>query len=399
MPEAGRTSRGAGHTSPPPCPVVALGSPLTPVPARSFVLLALVAAVVAGCGGTPPAVGSRVEALTGTTQAPFAGPIAEAFAPEALNFLVVGDWGRNGFFNQRDVAVAMGRIGEEVSSRFTISTGDNFYTAGVQSTDDPKWDRSFENIYTAPALQTRWYATLGNHDWQGDYVAQIDYSEVSPRWYLPARYYTEILALDDTTEALFVFLDTTPLSEREPNARKYERTEDWAPDAQLAWLDATLGASDAEWKIVVGHHPIYVGSTRYEDNPRLIADLVPLFEKHGVQAHFAGHDHNLQHHRPEGSPVDYFVSGAGSLTRGVVQTPNTLFALRVSGFMAVSLTPAAMYVHAYEEDGALVYAANVPRQRLDTHSDREIARETDLSDPEVRQNQEAAQEDDGEGDD
>ena len=358
----------------------------------------LVAAHALGCGaGVPPAVGTRVEALTGVSKAPFAQPIAEAFAPEAMNFLIVGDWGRNGFFNQRDVAVSMGVIGEEIGSRFTISTGDNFYIAGVQTTEDTKWDRSYENIYTAPSLQSRWYVTLGNHDWQGDYVAQIDYTSVSPRWYLPARYYTETLAVDDTTEALFVYLDTTPISEREPNARKYERTEDWDPDAQLAWLDATLAASRAQWKIVVGHHPIYVGSVRYEDNPRLIEDLVPIFERHGVQAYFAGHDHNLQHHRPEGSPVDYFVSGAGSLTRGVVQTPNTLFALRVSGFMAASLTPQALYVHAHDEDGALVYAANVPRFRPDRHTDQDIQRETDLSDPENRRDQEAAEEDDGEG--
>jgi hypothetical protein len=373
-------------------------APLSPRLLAGLLAALLIGPAVMGCGGTPPAVGSRVEALTGETKPAFAAPITQAFSPEALNFLIVGDWGRNGFFNQRDVAVSMGEIAEAVASQFTVSTGDNFYLAGVQSTDDVKWDRSFEDIYTAPSLQTRWYSTLGNHDWQGDYVAQIDYTEVSPRWYLPARYYTEVLAVDDTTEALFVYLDTTPLSEREPNARKYERTEDWDPDAQLAWLDATLAASDAEWKVVVGHHPIYVGSTRYQDNPRLIADLVPIFERHGVQAYFSGHDHNLQHLRPEGSPVDYFVSGAGSLTRGVTETPSTLFALRVSGFMAASLTPEALYVHAFEEDGALVYAADVPRYRPDAHSPGDIQDETDLSDPEVRRAQQAAETDDGEGD-
>ena len=63
-----------------------------------------------------------------------------------------------------------------------------------------------------------------------------------------------------------------------------------------------MGESEAAWKIVAGHHPIYVGSTSYSDNQRLIDLLVPLFEAYGVQAYFAGHDHNLQHHRPEGSP-------------------------------------------------------------------------------------------------
>ncbi|MEL6616523.1 MAG: tartrate-resistant acid phosphatase type 5 family protein, partial [Bacteroidota bacterium] len=310
-----------------------LRRPLLGLAALAPLLLAM------GCGGTPPAVGTRADTFTGEIIERPAEADAPPFAPEAFNFLVVGDWGRNGFFNQRDVARAMGVMAEAVASRFTISTGDNFYLDGVNSVDDPKWERSFEDIYDAPSLFTPWYATLGNHDWQGDYRAQIDYSGESSRWYMPARYYAETMAINDTTEALFVFLDTTPISERTPNPRKYERTEDWDPDTQIAWMDSTLAASDADWKIVVGHHPIYVGSVRYKDNPRLIEDLVPILEARGLNAYFAGHDHNLQHHRPPGSPVDYFVSGAGSLTRGVVQTPNTLFALRVSGFMGVSIQP------------------------------------------------------------
>lgn len=358
-------------------------------------LLLLVAATLAGCGGNPTPVGTRVDDIAEKLSPDFQ-LAPDAFSPEAVNFMIVGDWGRNGFFNQRNVGRAMGVTAAEIGARFTISTGDNFYTAGVQSVDDPKWDRSFEDIYDAPSLQSRWYAVLGNHDWQGDYTAQINYTEVSDRWFLPARYYTEIIAVDDTTEALFVYLDTTPLSEREPNARKYERTEDWNPDRQIQWLDATLAASDAEWKIVVGHHPIYVGSVRYENNPRLIEDLVPILERHGAQVYFAGHDHNLQHLRPEGSPVDYIISGAGSLTRGVVPTENTLFALRVSGYMAASLTRDALYVHAFDEDGRRVYATNIPRRRLDAHSDREISDETDLSDPEIRRDLEEATTDDGE---
>ncbi len=363
-----------------------------------FLLSLVPALMAAGCSGAEPtAVGTRAEQFTPEIMADFSLPEeSRAFVPEVLNFLVVGDWGRNGFFNQRNVAVSMGEVGARINSRFTISTGDNFYTEGVDSIEDPKWERSFENIYTAPALQSRWYSVLGNHDWQGDYQAQIDYMTKSPRWHMPARYYTQSITVDDSTEALFVYLDTTPLSEKEPRS-KYNKTEDWDREAQLEWLDKTLAESDAQWKIVVGHHPIYVGSVRYEDNPRLIESLVPIFEERGVQAYFAGHDHNLQHHRPEGSPVDYFVSGAGSLTRGVVQTPNTLFALRVSGFMAISLLRESLFVHAFEEDGALVYATSIPRERLDLHSDREIRQETDLSDPEVRADQEAAEEDDGEG--
>ncbi len=327
---------------------------------RLAALLVLVA--LSGCSGSYGApVGQRVP--------PYAledGEITDIPAPldsSAFNYLIVGDWGRNGFFNQSDVAIGMGEVGEEIQSRFTISTGDNFYTQGVSSTEDSKWVRSYEAIYTAPVLQSRWYVTLGNHDWQGDVPAQIAYTNQSDRWYLPAQYYAETLVLDDGTEVLFAFIDTTPLASTPEKRSQFSDTGRWDVEPQLEWLDETLAASDAPWKIVVGHHPIYVGSVRYTDNPLMIERLVPMLEEHGVQAYFAGHDHNLQHHRPEGSVVDYFVSGAGSLTREVLETPNTLFALRTPGFMAISMTSTSMEVQGFTQDAQLVYRTVVPLKR------------------------------------
>ena len=318
-------------------------------------LLALGLAALAGCG-TPQPVGQRVPD-------PVASAAVAPFDSAAFNFLVVGDWGRNGFFNQSDVAEGMGRVGDQIQSRFTISTGDNFYLDGVTSLDDPKWERSYEAIYTAPSLQSRWYVTLGNHDWLGDVPAQIEYTQRSDRWHLPAQYYSETIPLDDGTEVLFVFIDTTPLAYPQDYKRRFSDTGVWDPEEQLDWIEETLAESDAPWKIVVGHHPIYVGSIRYSDNERLVESLVPIFERTGVQMYLAGHDHNLQHHRPEGSPIDYFVSGAGSLTREVIETPNTLFALRIPGFMAFSMSATAAEVQAYNEDGGLVYRAQVPLRR------------------------------------
>lgn len=333
---------------------------------RPLALLVAATGLLLSACGTPRPVGTRVPGYVfgdGTGDAP------APFDTTAFNFLVVGDWGRNGFFNQAEVADGMGEVGARIGSRFTISTGDNFYTAGVSGVDDPKWVRSYEAVYTAPALQSRWYVTLGNHDWMGNVPAQIEYTERSDRWYLPAQYYAETMTLPDSsaehraTRILFVFLDTMPIATAASRRDSYSETGSWDDDAQLAWLDATLAASDAEWKVVVGHHPVYTGSTSYLDNPLLIERLVPIFERRGVQVYFAGHDHNLQHHRPADSPVDYFISGAGSLTREVIQTPNTLFAYRSPGFMGVSLVRDLMVVRSYGEDGQLLYSADVPRAR------------------------------------
>src|SRR5690606_20682027 len=115
--------------------------------------------------------------------------------------------------------------------------------------------------------------------------------------------------------------------------------------------------------IVVGHHPVYSASSNvsYRYNPYLESDLVPIMERHGVQVYFAGHDHNLQHLWPEGSPVHYFISGGGSLTRALGDVhPDALFALRVPGFMAVSITARQLFVQAIDEHGHVFYFTNVP---------------------------------------
>jgi tartrate-resistant acid phosphatase type 5 len=54
----------------------------------------------------------------------------------------------------------MGRVGEQLSIDFVISTGDNFYENGLTGTDDEAFEQSFTDIYTAKSLQKPWY--LGN---------------------------------------------------------------------------------------------------------------------------------------------------------------------------------------------------------------------------------------------
>lgn len=54
----------------------------------------------------------------------------------------------------------MGIIGDKLDIDFVISTGDNFYDDGLTRVDDPAFDESFSNIYTAPSLQRQWYTGI-----------------------------------------------------------------------------------------------------------------------------------------------------------------------------------------------------------------------------------------------
>ena len=135
-------------------------------------------------------------------------------AKEHINFLVIGDWGREGLNNQTDVGNQLARNSISDNSAFIISTGDNFYTKGVKDTEDPLFKKSFEEVYTAPSLQKDWYVALGNHDYKTNPDAEVAYSGKSKRWHMPSRYYSFKMPIsnrDTTNKILFVCIDTSPL--------------------------------------------------------------------------------------------------------------------------------------------------------------------------------------------
>lgn len=59
---------------------------------------------------------------------------------------------------------------------------------------------------------------------------------------------------------------------------------------QAAWLDRQLAASDARWRIVTMHHPIY-SSGRDRDNADRREVLLPILLRHRVDLVLQGHDH------------------------------------------------------------------------------------------------------------
>ena len=175
---------------------------------------------------------------------------------KALNFLVVGDWGRNGQYHQKTVAEQMGNAAMTMDAEFIISTGDNFYPDGVTSTGDPQWKSSFEEVYTAHSLFQDWNVVLGNHDYRSNPEAQIAYSKISRRWNMPDYYYAKKVAIDgdSTQKVLFVYIDTNPF------VKKYYQDEKSKANvakqdtlAQIKWLNQMLSDPDPsiKWKIVV----------------------------------------------------------------------------------------------------------------------------------------------------
>lgn len=274
-----------------------------------------------------------------------------------ITFLAIGDWGREGKYLQKETADAMGIYAEQNKCDFVVTLGDNIYNTGVMSTYDPKWQTSFEQIYTASSLQIPWYASLGNHDYAGNPQAQIDYSNISSRWKMPARYYSFVKQVDDSTFVLFVILDTNPFIESYKSLWDIDSQD---PDIQLKWLDSILSFSKAKWKIAAGHHPIYSGG-QHGNTKELIDKLDPVLEKHNVDMYIAGHDHDMQHLRKKNVLVDYFVSGAGSSLRETGRTEYTLFAKSINGFLAVNIYNSHIQADFINYLGSVEYGAVVTK--------------------------------------
>ena len=286
---------------------------------------------------------------------------------KALHFLVVGDWGRVGEYRQRDVAEQMGRAAHTLEAEFVISTGDNFYPNGVASVHDPLWERSFEGVYTAHSLQEEWYPVLGNHDYRGNPDAQLAYAGISRRWRMPARYHFIERKASDGAKVLLIFLDTNPFEkkyyddDKEPfRSNIRQRSDDTT--RQKEWLLNTLRSSDARWKFVIGHHPLYSSGKRRDETQSVASSLLPLLEKGGADAYLCGHEHQLEHDVfPSG--LHQFISGAGSEVRPVGRADRALFTASEAGFLAISAHMEAVNFTFINHEGRLMYGTRLEKPR------------------------------------
>lgn len=283
-----------------------------------------------------------------------------------LHFLAVGDWGRNGADHQVQVAQQMGRWASENPNDFIISTGDNFYPSGVVSEHDPLWHYSFENIYTDFSLQWDWYPILGNHDYKSDPDAQVRYSNISRRWKMPARYYSKTFKLREGAEVLMAFIDTNPLIPEFYQNKEYgPHVTGQQPEKQLAWLDNLLATSNATWKIVVGHHPIYTAGPRTENYDTLAVRKVlePILEKHKIPLYLSGHEHSMQHLKVANKSFHQLISGSGSEITPVKQgLPYSKFEASTYGFMYFAVKADLLRVLCIDHEGKIVYNTTITPQ-------------------------------------
>jgi tartrate-resistant acid phosphatase type 5 len=218
----------------------------------------------------------------------------------AVRFAVIGDYGAN-TAAEADVAALV----KSWKPAVIITTGDNNYPSGAANAIDTNIGQYYSEyifpytgVYTQPTTSAnRFFPVLGNHDWlTANAQPYLDY------FALPGneRYYTfTVGGLVD-----FFMLDSDG---NEPSGVI-------STSIQAQWLQASLAASAAPWKLVVMHHSAYSsgmhGSLTYMRWP---------FAAWGASAALAGHDHLYERIVQNGFP--YFVNGAGGQSLYKFGTP------------------------------------------------------------------------------
>ena len=125
---------------------------------------------------------------------------------------------------------------------------------------------------------------------------------------------------------------------------------------QIQWLEKSLSASKAKWKLVVGHHPLYAFTQKSDTERQDMRDAIEsILEKYNVDMYLCGHIHNFQHIKPAGSKVEYLVNSSGSLARKVESIDGTQYCSDKEGFTMFSVNDNELSFYLMDSEGNSIY--------------------------------------------
>lgn len=262
-------------------------------------------------------------------------PVFEAIPSKpSVRVMGIGDFGEPGQ-NQRNVAAAVVRFHRQSNFDFGLTVGDNFVPDGVTGPADPRLKREWEDLYGPLGVPI--FASTGNHDWgfAESPAAEILYARQSPSWRMPALYYTYTAG-----PVQFFALATNAWSE-----------------TQAKWLDRELARSTARWKIVYGHHGI-ISYGPHGSTPQLQKSLMPVL-KNRAQLYLFGHEHIVQHLKPEDGVHQIDAPAGGQNARPAQSGPMTLFADSHFGFVVLDINQERIQVEMVDTEGKVRYRTEI----------------------------------------
>lgn len=231
---------------------------------------------------------------------------------------------------QLRMAQAMSKL-TSLQPQFVLSLGDNFYVRGVKDLNDRLFDESFENVFKVGKIAAvPWKILLGDHDHRGNITALLRHSDRSPRWRLPALYYSfnvpigggsgrslEILMIDSVV--LEGGMDPELVRKRR-FADEYDVEHAGAAAAKehWRWLEDQLKKPAPALRLVAGHRPVVsiVNRSRRESEHHVESRLQELLSGAALASpvvYMHGHDHAFQRWEDSAARITHIGNGVGGM--------------------------------------------------------------------------------------
>ncbi len=250
-------------------------------------------------------------------------------------FIAFGDSG-SGNSNQFKVAEQMVNTHDKTGFTQALMLGDNIYEVGdVKDLGEARFTKPYKPLLDRGV---RFITALGNHDvlfGHGD--DQVEFFN------MPGRYYTV-----KSGNIKFFVIDSNTMSKS---------------IKEQQWLKNALEESDARWKIVMGHHPLYTSGAHASEGTvnNLRKVLEPILIENRVPLYLAGHDHGYERFAPI-QGVQYIVSGgAGAWLRDFkTPHPQSLIREKKYHFLYFEETENSLNFQAIDITGAIIDQGSIP---------------------------------------
>ncbi len=287
-------------------------------------------AIAIATGSTAAATQPAISQAPSATRPDVKLPLQE----KSVRFAVIGDSGTGGR-EQYEVAQQMEAYRQATNFDFVIMLGDNLYGSHSPSDFVKKFEQPYKPLLDAGV---KFYASLGNHDDPNDERLYKPFNMGGERYYAFRKGAVAFFALDSN------YMDPK----------------------QLDWLDQNLKSSQGTWKICFFHHPLYNDGRHHGPDVDLRTQVLPLFQRYGVNAVFSGHEHVYQRMKTENN-IYYFVLGnSGQLMthdfNGTGERAKGFDTDR--SFMIVEIAGDKLYFQTISRTGETIDSGELPRNSV-----------------------------------